>query len=89
MPVRVPLFVLLACLACSGPVAAAAQTFGLDGGRAALASRSQAEWVTQAQTLEKRGDWPGLLAWGQDWARVDARNPLAWFVQGRALIEMG
>lgn len=81
--------VLVSCLTGTGLVVAAAQTFGLDGGRAALASRSQAEWVKQAQVLEKRGDWPRLLAWGQDWARVDARNPLAWFVQGRALNEMG
>lgn len=42
-----------------------------------------------AGALEKRGDWPGLLAWGQDWARVDEKNPLAWFVQGRALGELG
>ncbi len=32
---------------------------------------------------------PCLLAWGQEWARVDAKNPVAWFVQGRALGELG
>jgi tetratricopeptide (TPR) repeat protein len=89
MPDRVPLFLLLLGFAFAGPVAAAAQTFGLGGGQAALAARPQAEWVGQAQALEKRADWPGLLAWGEDWARVDAKNPLAWFVQGRALGAMG
>ena len=86
---RIALFVLLPALVCATQAAAAAQTFGLDGGQAARAARPQAEWVRQAQALEKRGDWPGLLAWGQDWARVDANNPLAWFVQGRALGELG
>jgi tetratricopeptide (TPR) repeat protein len=85
---RVPLFLLLSALAVSGPVVAGAQTFGLDGEQAALAARPQAEWVRQAQALERRGDWPGLLVWGQEWARVDAKNPLAWFVQGRALGEL-
>jgi tetratricopeptide (TPR) repeat protein len=86
---RFALFALLPCLLVAGPVAAGAQTFGLDGDQAALAARPQAEWVRQAQALEKRADWPGLLAWGQEWARVDAKNPLAWFVQGRALGELG
>lgn len=86
---RIALLVLLPCLVCSGTVAAAAQTFGLDGGQAERAARPQAEWVRQAQMLEKRADWPGLLAWGQEWARVEAKNPLAWFVQGRALGELG
>lgn len=86
---RISLLMMLPWLVLAGPVAAAAQTFGLDGGQAALAARPQAEWVRQAQMLEKHGDWPGLLAWGRDWAQVDAKNPLAWFVQGRALGEMG
>ena len=85
---RIPLFLLLSGLAFAGPVAAAAQTFGLDGNQAALAARPQAEWVRQAQALEKRADWPGLLAWGQAWAQADVRNPIAWFVQGRALGEL-
>ncbi|HEY9098248.1 MAG TPA: tetratricopeptide repeat protein [Thiobacillus sp.] len=85
---RVSLLIVLSGLACSGPLAAATQTFGLGGGQAALAARSQAEWVRQAQILERRGDWSGLLAWGQDWSQVDAKNPLAWFVQGSALSEM-
>jgi len=84
-----PLLVLLSCLVSSGPVAAAAQTYGLGGGQAALAARSQTEWVRQAQTLERREDWLGLLAWGRDWAQVDVKNPLAWFVQGSALSELG
>lgn len=82
------LLVCLSGLACTRPVAAV-ETFGLQGGLAALAARPQAEWVERAQILERRADWSGLLAWGQDWARVDARNPLAWFVQGRALGELG
>jgi tetratricopeptide (TPR) repeat protein len=72
----------------AGP-AAAVETFGLDGGQAALAARPRADWVRQAQALEKRADWTGLLAWGRAWAQAEARNPLAWFVQGRALGEMG
>lgn len=86
---RFALCVLLPCLAFAGPVVAGAQTFGLDGDQAALAARPQAEWVRQAQALERRNDWPGLLAWGQAWAQADAKNPLAWFVQGRALGELG
>ncbi|MHB1144322.1 MAG: tetratricopeptide repeat protein [Thiobacillus sp.] len=45
--------------------------------------------MRQAQALEKRADWTGLLAWGQGWARAEAKNPLPWFVQGRALGELG
>lgn len=86
---RIVLCVLLPSLVYSSQGIAAAQTFGLGDGRAALAARPHAEWVRQAQTLERRGDWMGLLEWGQDWARVDAENPLAWFVQGRALGELG
>jgi len=89
MPKRLSCLLLLSGLAFAGPAAPAAQTFGLDGGEAALAARPQAEWVRQAQTLEKNADWPGLLAWGQAWAQVDAGNALAWFVQGRALGELG
>lgn len=88
MSSRIALCVLLPCLAFAGPVAAGAQTFGLEGEQTELAARPQAEWVRQAQTLEKRADWPGLLAWGQEWAQADAKNPLAWFVQGRALGEL-
>jgi len=88
MPSRISLFLLWSCLALAGPVAAV-ETFGLDGGQAALAARPQAEWVRQAQALERRADWPGLLAWGRAWAQADPQNPLAWFVQGRALGEMG
>ena len=81
------LLLLLPSLAFAAP--AAVQTFGIEGGAAAQAARSQAEWVQQAQALEKRADWAGLLAHGRAWAKVDAVNPLAWFVQGRALAEMG
>ena len=89
MPIRPQSILLLTCLAFSGTLAASAQTFGLGDGRAALASRSQAEWVRQAQSLERRSDWQGLLAWGRDWAQVEASNPLAWFIQGSALSELG
>jgi len=89
MPDRIALFSLLLTLAFAGPVTAATQTFGLDDDQAAPAARPQAEWVRQAQVLEKRADWQGLLAWGQAWARAEAKNPLAWFVQGRALGELG
>jgi tetratricopeptide (TPR) repeat protein len=86
---RVPVLLLWSCLALAGPAAAAVETFGLDGGQAALAARSRAEWVKQAQALERRADWAGLLAHGRSWAQADAQNPLAWFVQGRALGELG
>ena len=88
LPRRIPLLLLWSCLALAGPVAAV-ETFGLDGRQAALAARPRAEWVRQAQALERRADWPALLAWGRAWVQADARNPLAWFVQGRALGEMG
>jgi tetratricopeptide (TPR) repeat protein len=77
--------VLLAGLA--GTAWAGAQTFGLDGQPAPQAAR--ADWVAQARGLEQRADWPGLLALGQAWARVEANNPLAWFVQGRAWSALG
>jgi tetratricopeptide (TPR) repeat protein len=80
---------LLAALVSVGPVMAAAQTFGLDSDAAARAARAPADWVRQAQALERRGDWAALLAWGREWAAADATNPLAWFVQGRALGELG
>lgn len=89
MPGHIAPLLLWSCLALAGPAAAAVETFGLDGGQAALAARPQAEWVQQAQALEKRADWAGLLGWGRAWARADAKNPLAWFVQGRALAELG
>lgn len=68
---------------------AAAQTFGLDGGRAAQVARPNVEWVREAQALERRRDWTGLLAWGRGWVAVDTGNSLAWFIQGRALAELG
>ena len=77
------------CLAVAVPAMAAVETFGLDGGRAALAARARGEWVKQAQALERRADWAGLLTHGRSWVEADAQNPLAWFVQGRALGEMG
>lgn len=76
---------LLASL--SGAAWAGAQTFGLDGQTAPQTAR--ADWVAQARGLEQQGDWPGLLALGQTWARADANNPLAWFVQGRAWSALG
>lgn len=76
-------------LALAAPLQAATQTFGIGDGAAALAARPQSDWVREAQTLERRGDWQGLLAWGRDWARIDAGNPLAWFIQGNALVELG
>lgn len=71
----------------SGTAWAGAQTFGLDGQPAPLSAR--ADWVAQARALERRADWPGLLALGQAWARAEANNPLAWFVQGRAWSALG
>lgn len=44
----------------------------------------QPDWLAHAKELEKRGDWRGLLDWGQRWVGADRDNPLAWFVLGRA-----
>lgn len=88
MPSRISPLLLWCGIALAGPVAAA-QTFGFDAGQAARAARPHAEWVRQAQALEKRADWAGLLGWGREWAQADAKSPLAWFVQGRALAELG
>lgn len=85
MLIRLFSLLFLSCLVLSGPLAAGVQTFGLS----AQPARSPAEWVQQAQLLERRKDWNGLLQWGQAWAQADARDPLAWFVQGRALNELG
>ena len=70
-----------------GTSRAGAQTFGLDGHAAPQSART--DWIAQARGLEKRRDWPGLLALGQAWARAEAGNPLAWFVQGRAWSALG
>lgn len=89
MPKRLLVLLTLSALLPAGTAAAGVRTFGLDGDAAALAARPQAEWVRHARILEKRRDWAGLLAWGENWARGDPDNPLAWFVQGRALAEQG
>jgi len=89
MLIRLPSLLLLSCLVAAGPLASAAQTFGLDDNQAAQTSLSQTEWVQQAQALERSRDWAGLLDWGQAWAQADAQDPLAWFVQGRALSQLG
>ncbi|HQS99439.1 MAG: hypothetical protein B7Y26_04225 [Hydrogenophilales bacterium 16-64-46] len=80
----------LACILLAGVAGTAwagAQSFGLDGQPAPQADR--ADWVAQARGLEQRRDWPALLALGQAWARAEANNPLAWFVQGRAWSALG
>lgn len=89
---RTALAAALSCLALGAP-AATVETFGMDGRPAQPAAQPPApapkNWIRTAQILEKRGDWPGLLAWGREWAQADARDPVAWFVQGRALGELG
>lgn len=45
----------------------------------------QGDWLGRAQWLERRGDWPNLLDWGQRWTQSEPGNGLAWFVLGRAL----
>lgn len=82
---RVALSLLLSCA--PGSVWPAAQTFGLDD--APASAQDARNRVAQARALEQRADWPGLLALGQAWARAEASNPLAWFVQGRAYAAMG
>ncbi len=51
-------------------------------------TQAQPSWLGQAQALEKRGDWSGLLLWGRQWTQTEADNALAWFVLGRALGEL-
>jgi hypothetical protein len=66
---RIVFPLLLLGLAFAGP--AAVQTFGLDGG---LAARPQAEWVRQAQALEKARRLAGPAGVGRTWA--DAKTGL-------------
>lgn len=82
---RAAVCALLTGLSCAA--LAGAQTFGLDGKPASQGAR--ADWIAQARMLERRADWPGLLALGQRWSQTEAGNPLAWFVQGRALSALG
>ncbi|KAB2325291.1 tetratricopeptide repeat protein [Betaproteobacteria bacterium SCN1] len=86
------LFALLAGASLGGspaPAAAGVQTFGLEDRPAAQTTPADPRWVAQARALERRSDWPGLLALGQAWARSDPADPLAWFVQGRAYAALG
>ena len=46
--------------------------------------RSQVDWFTRAAALEEKKDWLGLLAWGQQWNKIDPRNADAWFSIGSA-----
>lgn len=68
------LFPVLLSLALALPVAVRAQP---------------ADWLSQAQGLERRGDWPGLLDWGLRWTQAEAEEPTAWFVLGRAYKALG
>jgi tetratricopeptide (TPR) repeat protein len=89
MLIRLRSLILLSCMLLAGPAALAAETFGLADGQKLPGARSQADWVQRAQALERSQDWTGLLELGQDWAQADARDPLPWFVQGRALNQLG
>lgn len=46
-------------------------------------------WLPQAQALERRADWSGLLALARRLTQDEAGNALAWFVLGRAYGALG
>ncbi len=67
-PSRLSLFLALALLFAPPAAPAGDGEFGL----------------ARAVELERRGDWSGLLDWGQQWTRAEPGNAQAWFVLGRA-----
>ncbi len=52
-------------------------------------ARPHAEWLEQAQSLERQRNWNGLLELGRQWTQAESRKALAWFVLGRAASELG
>lgn len=50
--------------------------------------RSQIDWLTRAAALEEKKDWPGLLAWGKQWAKAEPGNANAGFLIGLAHQEL-
>ncbi len=68
---------------CTAPASARQMSGQPDAG-----ATRQADWVSRASELEKRRDWPGLLAWGGHWTRTEPDNAIAWFVLGRAYSHM-
>ena len=46
--------------------------------------RSQLDWLTRAMALGEKQDWPGLLAWGKQWAKAEPGHSTAWFSIGLA-----
>lgn len=46
-------------------------------------ARPQADWLAQAQSLERQGKWADLHELGRQWTRSESHNALAWFVLGR------
>jgi tetratricopeptide (TPR) repeat protein len=52
-------------------------------------ARPHAEWLGQAQSLERQSNWNGLLELGRQWTQAESRKALAWFVLGRAASELG
>lgn len=75
-----------ALMTLANPAQARVETFGLDG---RPPQAHDAARIDTARALEQRADWAGLLAHGEDWARVRPDEALAWFVQGRALAALG
>ena len=54
------------------------------GKKIASKQRSQIDWLTRAAALEEKEDWPGLLAWGKQWAKTEPDHSLAWILIGLA-----
>lgn len=54
------------------------------GKKIASKQRSQIDWFTRVVALEKKQDWPGLLAWSTQWAKAEPANSVAWYAIGSA-----
>jgi cytochrome c-type biogenesis protein CcmH/NrfG len=52
-------------------------------------ARPHAEWLGQAQLLERQRNWNALLELGRQWSQAESGKALAWFVLGRAASELG
>lgn len=83
-------FIPLVCLLLAG-LPWPGQTARAQSGAAppGLVAERHTDWLARARELERSGDWSGLLDWGLRWSQVEADEPLAWFVLGRAYRGLG
>lgn len=54
------------------------------GKKSASKQRSQIDWLTRAEALKEKKDWPKLLASGKQWVKTEPDNALAWSFIGEA-----